>query len=488
MLFNSIEFIIFFAIVLLLYFIIPHRFRWIFLLLASYYFYMAWNPTYVILLIISTLINYVAGIMMGRTDEKVRRRKYLILSLLVSLGLLFTFKYFDFFNDSLRTILSYINISYNIPDFNLLLPIGISFYTFQSLSYSIDVYRGKRKPEKHFGIFALYVSFFPQLVAGPIERSTRLLPQFRQKQEFNYARVANGIKLMVWGFFKKIVIADTLAVFVNNVYNNPTQFQGLLLIIATVFFAFQIFCDFSGYSDIAIGAAQVMGYKLMLNFRRPYYAQSVSEFWERWHISLSTWFRDYFYITIGGNRVKIPRYYFNIFVTFLISGLWHGSNWTFVIWGALHGIYVIIERLTEKFRKRIASAIKLDRNVLLYKIIQIFITFCLVSFAWIFFRSNSISDSVYIVKNLFTGFSNLTSLDALKSSLTSMGLDEYSVIKISLSILIMEIVHLIQRKTSVIKMFSTKPLIIRWVAYFSLILYILFFRETQVQEFIYFQF
>ena len=287
-LFNSWQFFLFLLIVALLYFIFPYRHRWIVLLLASYYFYICWKPEYGILLIISTCIDYFSGIMMGREELKEKRKKYLIISIISNLGLLFTFKYYNFFNLSITSFLTNFNIFYNLPYSQLLLPVGISFYTFQTLSYSIDVYHGKINPEKRFGIFALYVVFFPQLVAGPIERASRLLPQFYNKYDFDYKRVTDGLKLIVWGLFKKVVIADRLSVFVEQVYGTPYEYQGISLIIATVFFAFQIYCDFSGYSDIAIGSAQILGFKLMDNFRRPYFSKSIPVCWQRWHISLST--------------------------------------------------------------------------------------------------------------------------------------------------------------------------------------------------------
>ncbi len=338
MLFNSIEFLIFFPIVSIVHFLIPHKYRWVWLLLASYYFYMSWRIEYITLIWISTLIDYFAGRQMGKTDDRKKKRKYLLLSLFANLGLLFTFKYWNFFTSSLNIVLRAMHITYEIPYLNVVLPVGISFYTFQTLSYTIDVYRGVKSTEKHLGIFALYVAFFPQLVAGPIERSTNLLPQFFEKHNIDWRRIVDGLKLMMWGMFKKVVIADRLAVFVDRVYGNPYDYTGLSHIVATIFFAFQIYCDFSGYSDIAIGSAQVLGFNLMDNFRRPYFSRSVSEFWRRWHISLSSWFRDYVYIPMGGNRVSPKRWHFNILTVFVVSGLWHGANWTFISQGE-EGIY-----------------------------------------------------------------------------------------------------------------------------------------------------
>jgi D-alanyl-lipoteichoic acid acyltransferase DltB (MBOAT superfamily) len=492
MLFNSIEFLIFFAVVITAYFILKSKHRWILLLAASYYFYMSWNPAYIILIILSTVVDYFAGLKMGTTDDKSKRKKYLFGSLFINLGMLFFFKYYNFFNDSITYLIKEVSIlQYGgvLPTFDLLLPVGISFYTFQTLSYTIDVYRGKKEPERHFGIFALYVSFFPQLVAGPIERSTRLLPQFKEEYEFDYVRVTDGLKLMLWGFFKKVVVADRLAIFVNGVYNDVQGAEGIPLILATVFFAFQIYCDFSGYSDIAIGAAQVMGFNLMDNFKRPYFAKSVPEFWRRWHISLSTWFKDYVYIPLGGNRVSKTRYYANLFITFLISGLWHGAAWTFVIWGALHGFYQIFSLVTKKYRDKFKESIGLVNYPTLNKYLQIGITFILVDFAWIFFRANSLTDAWYIIRNLFSGItSQISSIGMLSISLSGFGFSKYELAVAVGVILIMEAIHLIQRHGSIRHMMRDKPIWFRWSLYYALIFMILFLGAYGNQEFIYFQF
>ncbi|MCL4156746.1 UNVERIFIED_CONTAM: hypothetical protein GTU68_005006, partial [Idotea baltica] len=302
MLFNSIEFAIFFPAVVLIYFLLPHRFRWILLLAASYYFYACWKAEYLVLIVFSTLVDYFAGLRMAACETKKQRTPYLVLSLVSNLGLLFTFKYLDFFGSSVQALIDQFNIFYEIPIFDLLLPVGISFYTFQTLSYTIEVYKGKQKAERHLGIFALYVTFFPQLVAGPIERSQTLLPQFHKRMTFSYDRLSSGAKLMIWGLFKKILIGDGMGVFVDSVYNNPYGHDSVSLLIASICFSFQIYGDFSGYTDIARGAARILGFDLMENFRQPYLSKSISEFWQRWHISLSTWFRDYVYIPMGGNR------------------------------------------------------------------------------------------------------------------------------------------------------------------------------------------
>ncbi len=401
MLFNSLQFVFFFPIVVAAYFALNPKYRWILLLLASYYFYMCWNYKYIVLIILSTVVDYFAGIILHKTERRRLRILVLMASLATNLGLLFFFKYFNFFGESVNYLLDKVNIFYNVPAYDFLLPVGISFYTFQTLSYTIDIYKRKQEPEYHFGRFALFVSFFPQLVAGPIERSVNLLPQFSKVYTFEYERVKNGLLLMGWGFFKKVVIADRLAEYVNMVYNNPQDFAGLHNIIATFFFSFQIYCDFSGYSDIAIGAALVLGYKLMTNFRRPYFSQNIREFWTRWHISLSTWFRDYVYISLGGNSVVKWRWYYNLFITFLVSGLWHGAEWTFVIWGAIHGLYLVIAIVTLKYREAINDWIGISKFPGLYKLVQILITFVLVYFSWIFFRASDLSEAILILKNHF---------------------------------------------------------------------------------------
>ena len=392
MLFNSIHFIYFYITVLVLYFTIPSKYRWFILLASSYYFYMSWNVNYVFLILFTTIISYLTAIQIERSSSVLYKKIYLSISIISSLSVLFFYKYFNFFGSSLNMAFDFVGFPLQVPYFRFLLPVGISFYTFQTLSYSVDVFRGDMKTERHFGIYALYVAFFPQLVAGPIERSTRLLPQFLSKREINIDNFIIGVKWIVLGFFMKLVIADRLGIYVDAVYNNVFQHSGITFIIATVFFAFQIFGDFAGYSSIAIGIARIMGFKLMTNFNRPYFATSIGEFWRRWHISLSTWFRDYFYIPLGGNRVNKSRWYLNLFLTFLVSGLWHGANWTFIIWGGLHGFYLIIEKYFE-------LGVKKNYN-LFQKTIRIFIVFILVDFAWIFFRANSISEALYIVENI----------------------------------------------------------------------------------------
>lgn len=399
MLFNSVHFIVFFIAVTTLYFLIQHRFRWLLLLLSSCYFYMAFVPVYILILGFTIIIDYYAGIYLEKTIGK-RRRYFLIASLIANIGVLAVFKYYNFLNGNLSGFLNSLGYNNRIPNLSILLPIGLSFHTFQAMSYTIEVYRKNQKAEHNFGIYALYVMFYPQLVAGPIERPQNLLHQFYEKHYFEYERVVDGLKLMLWGLFKKIVIADRLAIYVNAVYNHPEQHTGLTLALGTFFFAFQIYCDFSGYSDMAIGAAKVMGFKLMTNFNRPYFSRNISEFWKRWHISLSTWFKDYLYISLGGNRVSIPKWYFNLLFVFTISGLWHGANWTFIIWGALNGFYLVFAILTGNLRMRLNHFIYLDRIPWLHIAFQMSVTFILTCLAWIFFRANTTSDALMILRKI----------------------------------------------------------------------------------------
>lgn len=481
MLFNSFEFLLFFPFVVGLYFILPHRFRWAFLLAASYYFYMCWKAEYLVLIVLSTVVDYYASIQMNKFSEKQKRKPFLYLSLVVNLGVLFGFKYFNFFSESANTVFNQLNIFYDVPTFDILLPVGISFYTFQTLSYTIDVYRGRLNPERHFGMFALYVSFWPQLVAGPIERPQNLLPQFYKKKSFNYENVTSGLKLMAWGYFKKMVIADRLASLVDPVFNNPQWHDGLTHMFATVAFAFQIFCDFSGYSDIAIGAALVMGFKLMKNFDSPYWSRSIGQFWRKWHISLSTWFRDYVYIPLGGNRVVKWRWYYNLFITFTISGLWHGANWTFVAWGAFHGLLLVLENMTANFRDRFSS---IHSNIVLRYFkssIQVFVTFVLVCIGWVFFRANTIDDAFLILHRMSNPDLKLD-MDFLSAHTAKFAV---------LAVIVMMGIQLVRELSgkSIRDLVSKQHVLIRWPLYISLILVILFFGTFHSQsEFIYFQF
>ena len=488
MLFNSLQFAIFFPIAIILYFLIPHKKRWILLLIASYYFYMCWKVDYILLIIISTLIDYICSNKMSQIKEKVKRKKWLLISIFSNIGILFGFKYFNFFSENIQTLFNNYNVFYEMPLFNVLLPVGISFYTFQTLSYTIDVYNNKTPAQRHLGVFAVYVSFFPQLVAGPIERSNHLLPQFFREHDFSYIRVKAGLQKMLWGFFKKIVIADNLAILVDGVYNNVDNYSGLTLIVATIFFTFQIYCDFSGYSDIAIGTAKVMGFELRENFKRPYFSKSIREFWQRWHITLSTWFRDYVYIPLGGNRTIKWRWYYNIFITFLVSGLWHGANWTFVIWGALHGTYLIIALVLTNPKKQFSSLIQ-KQSKSFNKLLDVTITFILVAFAWIFFRANNLDDAIYIISNLFVNYNEILNLSELRTQFRGIGLFQEDLIKCFLLILALFLYSSYERSGNVWEKLQEKPKWIRWSIYYILVYGILFIApHSNVNNFIYFQF
>jgi D-alanyl-lipoteichoic acid acyltransferase DltB (MBOAT superfamily) len=399
MLFNSLQFCIFFILVTALYFLIPHKFRWLLLLAASCYFYMVFVPVYILILGFTIVVDYFAGIYIEKSQGR-KRKLFLTASLIANIGVLAVFKYYNFINHNITALLHGFNWTNPIPYLSILLPVGLSFHTFQAMSYTIEVYRGNQPAERNFGIYSLYVMFYPQLVAGPIERPQNLLHQFYEKHSFDYQRVSDGLKMMLWGLFKKLVIADRLAIYVNSVYGHPDRHTGISLLVATIFFSFQIYCDFSAYSEIAIGAAKVMGFKLMTNFNRPYFSKSIAEFWKRWHISLSTWFKDYLYISLGGNKVSIPRWYFNLFFVFLVSGLWHGANWTFIIWGALNGFYLVAALLTKPLTDKIVKATGLSKAPGLNNFFQILFTFLLTSFAWIFFRANTVSDAFLIIKKI----------------------------------------------------------------------------------------
>ena len=481
MLFNSLHFLLFFPVVAAVYFSLPYRFRVYFLLAASYYFYMCWRPAYILLIIVSTLLDYGCSIAMGNKADRKDRRLFLLLSLVGNLGLLFSFKYFNFFSGSLETLFGQFNIYYHFPSLKVLLPVGISFYTFQTLSYTIEVYRGKQKAERNFPYFALYVAYFPQLVAGPIERADRLLPQVRANHDWDYDRAVDGLRQAIWGFFKKVVIADRLALLVNHIYATPGEYSSLPLLLATYFFAFQIYCDFSGYSDIAIGTAKIMGIDLMQNFNRPYHSKSIREFWQRWHISLSTWFRDYLYIPLGGNRVaRRSRWYFNIIIVFLISGLWHGANWTFVIWGSLHGFYLLGGVVTEKLRDGFCRLIGLARFPGVRKLISVVITFHLVLVSWVFFRAQSISDAFRILFEIcrFQGMGEFWS-DLLTPGKAEhqFGLSLFEIVVAIISIVLMEMLHMFERRQELQPATVEKPRWRRYLVSYLLILVILIFGE-----------
>lgn len=404
MVFTSLEFLIFFPTVVGIYFLLPNRFRWAHLLLASYYFYMSWKPVYALLLFLSTLTFYLAALGVERfRDRKPWERLFFFLGIAVNLGMLFLFKYYNFFEEQSRA-LGLGGIDLHLPALDILLPMGISFYTFQGISYLVDVYRRQLTAERHFGLMMLYKAYFPLLVAGPIERGIHFIPQIRRvllgdnehRIRFEYDRVVSGLRLMLLGFFKKIVLADNLALIVNPVYASPDEYSGMSALVATVAFAFQIFFDFSAYTDIARGISRILGFEMIENFNRPYLATSIPDFWRRWHISLSSWFRDYLYIPLGGNRVAKWRWILNLWIVFLLCGLWHGANWTFLIWGALHGLYFFITYLLTPAARWLAANTFLSRFPALCRAILVVLTFSMVSWAWVMFRAESLSQALAI--------------------------------------------------------------------------------------------
>lgn len=424
MLFNSLAFLLFFPVVTLIYFLLPHRARYIWLLCASYFFYMQWNASYALLIFTSTLITYLAGLVIQKANARGRvgvKKAAVAVSFTVNIAILVFFKYFDFLLANVNALLSVFGAAALGWHFDVLLPVGISFYTFQALGYTVDVYRGDVAHEKNFLKYALFVSFFPQLVAGPIERSGNLLCQFSERHRFDGRRAVRGLTLMLWGYFEKLVIADRAAILVNTVYNDPANpaYGGFAVIIATVLFAFQIYCDFASYSDIARGAAEVMGFRLMRNFDTPYFSKSVAEFWRRWHISLSTWFRDYLYIPLGGNRKGKARKYLNLMIVFFISGLWHGASWHFVVWGVLNGAAQVIGAVTLPVRKKV-SAFLGNRENFSGKLAKTLFTFAFINVTWVFFRAGRLTDAVLLIKKAVFGLDPWMFTDG---TLFSLGLD-----------------------------------------------------------------
>ena len=488
MLFNSLEFAIFFPVVALLYFWLPQRLRTLHLLAASCIFYMAFIPAYILILGVTIVVDYAAGLWIERSVGR-RRKRLLVVSIVVTTLILAVFKYFYFFTDNFIGMVGLTGWKLTGPTIDIILPIGLSFHTFQSLSYVIEVYRGKQKAERDFVTYATFVMFFPQLVAGPIERPQNLLHQFREHHRFEYERVVSGLKRMAWGFFKKLVIADRLSIYVNDVYGAPQQHSGLQLTIATIFFAYQIYCDFSGYSDIAIGSARVLGFRLMENFNRPYAARSIAEFWSRWHISLSTWFRDYVYIALGGNRVSRGRHFFNLLVTFTTSGLWHGASWNYVFWGGLNGVYLILGQLRARVRPQALSPPKAarPRHPALARAMQVIqhaaavlSTFALVCVGWIFFRAATLADALYILGHLAVGWD-------FNRIATEQFLMRQMPVAVA-AVLVMEAGQWLHERVSIAALFARLGTPLRWSAYATVTLGVVMFGVYRKTQFIYFQF
>lgn len=510
---QSFAFPVFFVMVMILLFNIPQKGRCFFLLGSSLFFYYFLNIYYLLILLASGTIDYFLGLNMKQWGQK-HRKRLLIIGLCNNLLTLFLFKYFQFFTLSLNSLLSTFNVGFKVPLFKFLIPLGISYYTFKKISYLVEVYRGNIEIETHIGRFMLYVSFFPSLLAGPIDRPGKLLPQFKQKCSFDFNRMVEGVTQIVWGLFKKMVIADNLAPMVNNIFNNPHQFEGIHFILAASFFSIQIYCDFSGYSDMAIGSAWVMGIKLQDNFNRPYQAVSITDFWRRWHITLSSWLRDYLFLPISyfvsrkiktavwlGIRADKWAYLLGMTATMLLCGLWHGAGWTFIIWGGIHGTYISLAFLTRKQRAKIRKHLKIKKTFLLHHIFSIFLTFSFVSLTWIFFKAQTVSSAFYIISHFFSGIPQFfVSAASFLSHLTGqsfanflinnqMGAIPLHLIFISLAIVFMFIVERRQKdKLNINAAIAGKPTWYRWSFYYILIFGILIFSGFEPKEFIYFKF
>lgn len=478
MLFNSIEFALFLPIVFILYWFLSNRnlkLQNTLLLLSSYFFYGWWDWRFLILIVFSSFVDYFIGLQLSKTDNQEKRKLLLIISVVINLGFLGFFKYYNFFAQSFSEAFTLFGSHFETSRLNIILPVGISFYTFQTLSYTIDVYRKKLEPSRDIISFFTFVSFFPQLVAGPIERATHLLPQFYKKRHFKYENAVNGLRQILWGLFKKIVIADNCATHANEIFNNYSDYNGSTLIVGALFFAIQIYGDFSGYSDIAIGTSRLFGFDLMKNFAFPYFSRDIAEFWRRWHISLSTWFRDYLYIPLGGSKGGTKMKIRNTFIIFIVSGFWHGANWTFIIWGFLNALYFLPLLLSNKNRVNLNEVAAESFFPSIKEFFQIIFTFSLTVFAWIFFRSDTVGDALAFIKRIF--------------SKTVLSIPEIRPLDLMVLIFFFTILEWLGRKNEFcIEKFPNwfyKPM--RWSFYLILILCIIVFQGKQ-ETFIYFQF
>ena len=490
MVFNSYSFLIFFPIVVLVNFLIPKKAQYLWLLVASYYFYMNWDARYVLLLLFSTTVTYLCGLVIERTTLPKTKKMALAVGFVLNIGVLFFFKYFDFAIETVNLLLSGTGLSVPNPDFNILLPVGISFYIFQALSYIMDVYRKEITAEKNFLKYALFVSFFPQLVAGPIERSKNLIRQVNETHRFDYEKMRDGLLIMSWGYFLKLVIADRVAIIVDTVYGSYTEYGGVYLIVASVLFAVQIYCDFAGYSTIAIGAAKILGFQLMENFNCPYFSRSIAEFWRRWHISLSSWFRDYLYIPLGGNRKGTVRKYVNIMIVFLVSGLWHGAAGTYVVWGFIHGLYQVIGALTRPVRDKLNVLFDMKPESIGHRLMSGLVTFALVDFAWIFFRAESLDAAVEIIKSM-VHIGNISIL--WNGALYELGVSARGFLIMMFSIVVLLAADLMKYKgIQVRKLILEQELWCRWICYIAIVMFVLIFGiwggSYDAASFIYFQF
>lgn len=506
MLFNSLDFLIFFPIVVLLYYAIPHKFRYLWLLAASYYFYMCWNPKYIVLLMISTVITYGAGLLIARAQKKhsdengnpdkagmVQSKIWVAFSMISNLSILIFYKYFEFLINSIFPVIEALSpqqVELARPGFDILLPVGISFYTFQALGYTIDVYRGDVKAERNLFRYAVFISFFPQLVAGPIERSANLLHQFEEKHHFQFEQARDGLLMMLWGFFQKLVVADRVAILVNEVFDHYKQYDGVQIMVAMVFFAVQIYCDFAGYTNIAIGAAQVMGFRLMKNFDCPYFGHTVADFWRRWHISLTTWFTDYLYIPLGGSRQGKKKRYRNIMIVFLTSGLWHGASWHYVVWGGMNGLYQIIGYELRPMKEWFIRNFRIKEEVFSHKLLQVFITFVMVDIAWVFFRAETTIDAFLLLGRVVTQFHPASFFNGALYTL-HLSSQEFHIALLAIFILfLVDLAHF--KGMRLRESLAKQGIWFRYLVYIAAIFTVLIFGEYgpgfDASQFIYFQF
>lgn len=489
MIFNSISFIIFLLILFIAYYSTGSKYRWIVLLVASFVFLTYANIIYIVPIFLSTVSSYFIGIAISRTDHPKKKKSLLAMNVLINVTMLISLKYVAV-GSLLDDIVGVRTFSASSTIGSVIF-LGISFYTLQAIGYTIDTYYGRLKPEKNFGIFALYISFFPKLTAGPIERAKNLIPQLHKQIRFNYQDVRTGLQRILWGLFKKIVIADRLALIVDNVYKTPESFQGINLLIAVFFFSIQIYVDFSAYTDIALGTAKVFGYNLSENFQFPYFAASIREFWQRWHISLTSWFRDYLYLPLGGNRVTAVRWYFNIMIIFLVSGLWHGSGFTFLIWGGLHGaLYLGSDRLGKLIGKFVPN---MQKESAIFYYFCVLSTFSLVTFAWIFFRANSIEQAFYIIQHMFDGTGtfllNIDNIGYIRSVIGQLGVTQQDMYIIVCGVMLIFLIEYFQYRKPLLASIDRYPLYVRWSIYYALTVSIMFFGAfNSAQQFIYQQF
>ena len=488
MLFNSFSFLLFFPIVTLIYYLLPHKFRWIHLLLASCFFYMTFVPVYIFILFFTIIIDYIAGILIENAPDE-RKRRFLVLSVVANVGVLCIFKYYNFLAENFNELLHLGNAGASIPYLKILLPIGLSFHTFQAMSYTLEVYRGNQKAEKHFGIYALYVMFYPQLVAGPIERPQNILHQFHEEKKVDYDDIVIGMRKILFGLFKKTVIADRIGQLIDPVYSAPQHYSSFIINIAVIFFLFQLYCDFSGYSDIALGTARVMGFNLMVNFNRPFSSKSISEFWRRWHISLSTWFYDYLFNPLVASLRSWRKWaiVFGLVLTFFLSGLWHGASWNFAVWGAIYGVAITFEFFTKNIRKKLFGYLPAGLGNVISKLF----TFSFIALATVFFRAKNFPASFYIFRRIPGIFKELMQVAGHpKTAFTGLlgSIDKISLLVCTLLLIVLELIHYKESKEPLNEIVARQNRLVRLSIYFILVFSVYTFGVFNSRQFIYFQF